>query len=204
MAGDPPPPNRSMTRRRAVFLDRDGVLNEPVDRGGVSRSPAALDEFRLTPGASAALDPLRDSFLLVVVSNQPEIARGSITSAAVDAMHDLLRRELRVDAAYYCPHDNADGCDCRKPAPGLLRRAADDLQIDLAGSWMIGDRWVDVAAAVAAGVRPVLLDHPRSWATTSAGTPGSELRERVVASSATLSGCVQAIVDAEEVGSAQR
>jgi D-glycero-D-manno-heptose 1,7-bisphosphate phosphatase len=142
--------------RPAVFLDRDGVLNEAVLRDGRPHPPASADEVVLRPGAVAACAQLRAAgFALVMVTNQPDIARGTTTQEAVDAINDRLIAELRLDAACVCPHDDADACACRKPAPGLILDAADRFDVDLAASLMVGDRWRDIAAGAAAGVSTV-------------------------------------------------
>jgi D-glycero-D-manno-heptose 1,7-bisphosphate phosphatase len=199
-----PASHQVVTARPAVFLDRDGVLNAPVMRDGVARSPRSLSELKVVDGAREVLTPLRDRFALVIVSNQPEITRGTIREEAVEAIHRVLREQLGIEAAYFCPHDNADACSCRKPAPGMLERAARDLDLDLDASWMIGDRWVDVAAAIAAGVRAVLLDHPGAWSPTSAGAPPDGLRDLIIGEATTLSGCVDIIVRTEGAARPQR
>jgi D-glycero-D-manno-heptose 1,7-bisphosphate phosphatase len=145
--------------RRAVFLDRDGVLNE--DRGYVSRP----DDFEWMPGAIGALRTLRHAgWSLVVVTNQSGIARGLYGPAEYDNLTGWMHAELAahgvaLDGVYHCPHlPDAPlaawcrQCDCRKPAPGMLRRAARDLKIDLAASVMVGDKPSDIRAGRAAGV----------------------------------------------------
>jgi D-glycero-D-manno-heptose 1,7-bisphosphate phosphatase len=142
--------------RPAVFLDRDGVLNEAVLRDGRPHPPDTPDEVVLRPGVATACARLRAAgFALVMVTNQPDIARGTTTRAGVDRINDHLVAELGLDAACVCPHDDADGCGCRKPAPGLILDAADRLDLDLGASLMVGDRWRDVAAGAAAGVSTV-------------------------------------------------
>jgi D-glycero-D-manno-heptose 1,7-bisphosphate phosphatase len=142
--------------RPAVFLDRDGVLNEAVLRDGRPYPPVGPDEVVLRPGAAATCARLRAArFLLVMVTNQPDIARGITTRAAVDRINDLLITELGLDAACVCPHDDADACGCRKPQPGLILDAADQYDVDLGASLMVGDRWRDIAAGAAAGVSTV-------------------------------------------------
>ena len=166
--------------RPAFFLDRDGVLNDAPVVGGTALSPRALADLHVLPGVvDAVADLRRAGFLAVVVTNQPDIARGRVSAEAVDAMHDQLRDELHVDAVYVCPHDGAEGCGCRKPADGMLRDAAADLSIDLAASWMVGDRWVDIAAGRAAGVRTILVQRDYSWGATSAGSPPADLEPDV-------------------------
>ena len=145
--------------RRAAFLDRDGVLSRAIVRDGVPYAPTSLDEFELYPDAPAACSVLRSlGFAPVVVTNQPDIARGRLDSKLLESMNDRLASEVPVDAVYVCPHDDSDRCDCRKPEPGLLLRAAAELRLELARSVMIGDRWRDVAAGRRAGCLTVLID----------------------------------------------
>ena len=149
---------------RAVFLDRDGTINEDV---GYISDPA---EFELIPGAVAAMNRLRAAgFRLPLVTNQAGVGRGLMSEGQLNrvlvAFQDLLRREgTSVDGVYYCPHDPKEGigayktaCDCRKPGHGMLTRAARDLGIDLTRSYMIGDHWTDAEAGLRAGCRVVLL-----------------------------------------------
>jgi D-glycero-D-manno-heptose 1,7-bisphosphate phosphatase len=145
-------------RKQAVFLDRDGVLNRTYERGGISCPPACLEEFELLPGAMDATQSLAEAgFSLVVVSNQPDVARGSQTRERVEQMNDIIRVTLPVREVLTCFHDNADGCPCRKPNPGLLLEAACRWDLDLTDSFMVGDRWSDVVAGQAAGCRSVLI-----------------------------------------------
>ena len=149
--------------RRAVFLDRDGVLNRAFVRDGVTHPPASLAEFELLPGVPEAVRRLvAAGFVLVVVTNQPDVARGTQTRAGVEALNDLVRSALPVLEVLTCCHDNADGCACRKPKPGLLLEAARRWGLDLGRSFMVGDRWSDVAAGAAAGCRTVLVETPYS------------------------------------------
>jgi D-glycero-D-manno-heptose 1,7-bisphosphate phosphatase len=145
--------------RAAVFLDRDGVLNQPRVRHGRPHPPASLEEFELYPETAAACRRLHSlGFVLVVVTNQPDVARGRLDADVVDAIHRELRRRVPIDGLYVCLHDDADGCGCRKPAPGMLVAAAADLGIDLGRSVMVGDRWRDVEAGRRAGCRTVHID----------------------------------------------
>lgn len=149
----------SSALRPAVFLDRDGTLN--ADLGYVCRP----EDVRWLPGVAAALARLRwAGYLLIVVTNQSGIARGYYDVPTMQALHDWMDADLRsqgahIDAFYHCPHHpDIDGaCTCRKPAPGMLLRAADDWFIDLGRSWMIGDKMSDVTAGRAAGCTPILL-----------------------------------------------
>lgn len=145
--------------RPAVFLDRDGVLNEVFIRDGVPTPPRSIDQFRLLPGVPEACAELRSAGLaLVVVTNQPDIARGTQTRAEVDRIHERLRALLPLDDIRVCPHDDADGCTCRKPQPGMLFEAAQRLNLDLSRSVCVGDRWRDIEAAQRAGVRSVHIE----------------------------------------------
>jgi D-glycero-D-manno-heptose 1,7-bisphosphate phosphatase len=145
--------------RPAVFLDRDGVLNVAEVRDGKPYPPVSLAAMKIVPEAPQCLEMLRKAgFLLVVVTNQPDIARGTQTRTAVDEIHAALRTAMPLDAIYVCPHDGAEGCPCRKPKPGMLLDAARDLGIDLPRSFMVGDRWRDVEAGQRAGCRTVFLD----------------------------------------------
>jgi D-glycero-D-manno-heptose 1,7-bisphosphate phosphatase len=144
---------------RAVFLDRDGVINEAIRRDN-KPFPPELNELRITPGAPDALLALRTAgFALLVVTNQPDIARQTRSQRDVDAIHQRLAEQLPIDGFYVCPHDDDDRCDCRKPLPGLLVRAAQERGIDLSASFMVGDRWRDISAGHAAGVSTVFIDY---------------------------------------------
>lgn len=148
-----------MKAARAVFLDRDGVLNAATVRDGKPYPPQSLGELKITPEAPACLERLRAAgFLLIVVTNQPDLARGKQTREVVDEIHSALRSAMPLDAFYVCAHSDEDECDCRKPKPGMLLAAADDFHIDLANSFMVGDRWRDVEAGARAGCRTVFLD----------------------------------------------
>jgi D-glycero-D-manno-heptose 1,7-bisphosphate phosphatase len=148
---------------RAVFLDRDGVLNRTTVDAGVPHPPPTAADLQVLPGVAEGLDLLvAEGLLRIVVTNQPDVARGTQTMEAVEAINDRLMRELPLDAIFTCYHQDADGCDCRKPRAGLLARAADAHGVDLARSFMVGDRWSDVAAGQAAGCTTFLLETPYS------------------------------------------
>ena len=149
--------------RPAVFLDRDGVINRATVRDGTPYPPACLDEVEVLPGVADAMQRLAARGLpLIVVTNQPDVARGTQTAECVEQINQLLMRELPITSVYTCYHDTADNCDCRKPKPGMLIRAAGEHGIDLPRSFMVGDRWGDVAAGAAAGCKTLLIDLPYS------------------------------------------
>jgi len=138
--------------RRAVFLDRDGVINRAVVRDGKPYPPDCVAAMEILPGVADALVRLRAAgFLNVVVTNQPDVATGKQLREIVEAMHERLRATLAIDAIKVCYHVDADGCACRKPRPGMLLEAAAELDINLARSSLVGDRWRDVEAGQAAG-----------------------------------------------------
>ena len=145
-------------KRRAIFLDRDGVIN--VNRPDHVKT---WHEFEFLPHALAAIRKLAASdFLIIVTTNQAAIARGLTTEAAVRDIHAQMIAEIertggRIDAVYFCPHHPDDKCACRKPQPGLYRQAAERFGIDLARSFVVGDAFADIAAALAIGARPVLV-----------------------------------------------
>jgi D-glycero-D-manno-heptose 1,7-bisphosphate phosphatase len=145
--------------KRAVFFDRDGVLNEAVVRDGKPYPPASAAELRVTPGARAGLERLRSLGLpLVVVTNQPDVARGAQQRAAVDAIHERLSRELPLDDVLCCFHDDRDGCACRKPKPGLILEGAARCGAEPGMSFLVGDRWRDIEAGQAAGCQTIWID----------------------------------------------
>lgn len=145
--------------RAAVFLDRDGVLNEAVVRDGKPYPPASAAETRIVEGAPAALAKLKAlGLLLIVVTNQPDVSRETQNIATVEAIHARLLRELPVDDFISCFHDDRDDCVCRKPKPGLIRMGAERHGVDPAISFMVGDRWRDIDAGRAAGCRTVWID----------------------------------------------
>lgn len=170
---------RNLSRKqKAVFLDRDGTVNKYV---GFLRN---IDDMELLPGAAEAIRRINKSgYLAIVVTNQPVIARGEVTVEELNQIHNkletLLGREgAYLDAIYYCPHHPDSGfkgeipelkidCDCRKPKPGLLLKAAKDYNIDLATSWMVGDRESDIKAGIAAGCRPALVENSGEFGQTA-------------------------------------
>lgn len=166
--------------RPAAFLDRDGVLNKPILRSACVGSPRCLEEFDLVAGAAQAVAMLRDAGLLViVVTNQPEVARGLIAPAQLERMHRRLKEATAVDAIYTCPHDDRHACSCRKPSPGLLLQAAAEWRIALGISYMVGDSWKDIEAGTAAGCQTFLVDP--QWPRAPQVKPSHHVRDLRVA-----------------------
>jgi transaldolase len=150
-----------MTNARAVFLDRDGVINRALEREARPYPPASLGEFEILPEVPGALARLKAAgFLLVVATNQPDVGRGTLAKEVVENIHAHMLARLPIDRVEVCFHPGKGGsdCDCRKPKPGMLFRAAGELELDLARSWMVGDRWRDVDCGHAAGCRTIFID----------------------------------------------
>ena len=141
---------------RAVYLDRDGVINRVLIRDGRPYPPASLDELEILPGVVDALRDLKSvGFRLIVATNQPDVAKGFQRRDMVEAFHDQLRCTLPVDDIRVCYHVDADACFCRKPRPGMLLEAARSWDVDLTRSYMVGDRWRDIDAGRAAGCKTI-------------------------------------------------
>lgn len=162
---------------KAVFLDRDGVLNTAILRDGKPFSPMSIAEVVIPQDVPDALSRLRQTgFRLIMITNQPNIARGLQSREAVDAINRYLKERLQLHAVEICEHDDADNCNCRKPKPGMLLRAAERDHIGLVESFMIGDRWRDIEAGRRAGCRAILIGNGH----------GEELKSTPVAVVATL------------------
>ena len=148
----------SVGKNRAVFFDRDGVLNRSLVINGKALAPLTLDDFIIEPTAQESVKILKSKgFLCFVVTNQPEISRGNVSQATIEKMHSKLRASVALDGIYICPHDPIENCPCHKPKPGLLKIAAKEHSIDLKSSYLIGDRWRDIGAGNAAGCYSILL-----------------------------------------------
>jgi D-glycero-D-manno-heptose 1,7-bisphosphate phosphatase len=149
--------------QRAVFLDRDGVLNRPMMRGGRPCPPHSVADFQLYEDVAEGCAQLKGAgFLLVVVTNQPDVGRGTQTRARVEEMHARLLSELpmlnRIEVCFHAGQAHGEPCDCRKPGHGMLLAAAAALEIDLGRSYLIGDRWRDIDCARAAGCGAIFID----------------------------------------------
>ncbi|HZT68616.1 MAG TPA: HAD family hydrolase [Terriglobia bacterium] len=150
---------------RAVFLDRDGVINRKAPEG---KYITAWEEVEFLPGVGDALRDLKQSgFLLIIVTNQSAVSRDELSVDALESIHRKMLLHLAgqgaaVDAIYYCPHDRNANCQCRKPMPNMLVQAAEEHGIDLSQSWMVGDAATDIQAGRAAGCRTISLSPPGS------------------------------------------
>lgn len=146
----------------AVFLDRDGVINRALVRNGKPYPPCSLSEFEILPGVVEACARLKNAgFLLVVATNQPDVGRGTIAREMIEAVHKHMSQVLPLDRVEVCYHPGkgASECDCRKPKPGMLLRAARELGIDPQRSFMVGDRWRDIDCGHAAGCTTLFIDY---------------------------------------------
>jgi len=167
------------------------VIVESRRHAGRPLPPESIDDVQIPDGVEDALSSLRGAgYVVIVVTNQPDVARGTTSRSTVEAINTYINDVLPIAAVYTCLHDG-DSCSCRKPRPGQHLEAARDHSVDLDRSWMIGDRWVDIAAGRAAGVRTVLLERPYSWSPTHQGPPPPGLRPDAVG--ADLGECVAAI-----------
>jgi len=182
--------------RPAIFLDRDGVLSAAILRDGRPYAPTRIEDFEILPDAGRDAKRLKDAgYLLVVATNQPDIARGLVARATVDAMHDRLRTEIPLDDVYVCECIEGPDCPCYKPKPGMLLAAAKKWGIDLRHSYMVGDRWRDIGAGKAAGCRTILIDRGY-WGDRPAETP-----DMVVSSLSEACACILDKKSAETVQS---
>ena len=149
----------------AVFLDRDGILNRAIIIAGMPRPPATAHQLEIIPGMDAELQRLRAAeYLLLGITNQPDVARGTQDRAVVESINSHILSQLPLREILVCYHDDQDDCECRKPRPGLILRAAQQYGVDLSRSWMVGDRWKDIAAGRAAGLRTIFVDYRYSEA----------------------------------------
>ncbi len=154
--------SRSRTERRAVFLDRDGVINRPIVREGKPYPPTTVEQFEILPGVPEGCQRLHDAgFLLIVATNQPDVGRGNLERSRVEEIHAAMLKSVPIDQVLVCYHAGeafGESCNCRKPKPGMLLSAAKAFGIDLAQSFMIGDRWRDMECGRRAGCRTIFVD----------------------------------------------
>ena len=153
------PKVKSSKRGPAVFFDRDGVINKVILRDDKPFSPRKLEEFIFNDGIQDIVSRLKaNGYRAIVISNQPDLARGHITQETLDLMTERVKQEIPFDDVFICPHDDGDQCACRKPKPGMILEAAKKWKIDLRASYVIGDTWKDMEAGKTAGCTTVLLD----------------------------------------------
>ena len=145
-------------KNKAVFFDRDGVLNHLVKRDGSYYSPQNIENFQIVEDAGEVVKQVKDlGFLAIVISNQPDITRGKLKQSDLDKMTELLHEQLSIDDVFYCTHDDDNDIGCRKPAPGLFYKAQEKYNINFKKSFMIGDTWKDLEAAKQAGITMILI-----------------------------------------------
>lgn len=149
--------------KAAAFLDRDGVINANHIKNGIPHPPESVLEVQILSGVLEAINLLiANSYLPVVISNQPDIARKKIELSSVHSINDYIAQETGITNFYICPHDDSDNCKCRKPKPGLIEIAARELDIDLSKSFLVGDRWRDIEAGQSLGMPSYFIDYSYS------------------------------------------
>jgi D-glycero-D-manno-heptose 1,7-bisphosphate phosphatase len=145
---------------RAVFLDRDGVINGVIVKEGRPYPPPSLVKLEILPGVKEALDDLHEAgYLLIVITNQPDVARGITCKSAVDEIHEFMMANFPITQIKACFHDDADQCGCRKPKPGAIIKAAREYHLNLNDCYMVGDRWRDIDAGILAGCKTIFIDY---------------------------------------------
>jgi len=145
---------------KAVFLDRDGVINKAIIKKRKPYPPADLSELVILPGVREAINSFLDAnFMIVVVTNQPDVARGLSDKKTVELINSFIGNLLNIDLFKVCYHDSIDNCMCRKPKPGLIINASIEKEIDLSSSFMVGDRWRDIEAGYSAGCKTFFIDN---------------------------------------------
>lgn len=149
-----------MNPNKAIFLDRDGVINQSVIKDGKPYPPATIHELKWVEGIDEGLRLLKDAgFLLFVVTNQPDVARGTTLQSTIDEIHQHMMKVLPLDEVFCCFHDDKDNCNCRKPKPGMILQAAQKWNVDVENSFLVGDRWRDIEAGKTAGIKTILIDY---------------------------------------------
>tara|TARA_B100002051_G_C16549638_1_gene541884 strand:- start:143 stop:676 length:534 start_codon:yes stop_codon:yes gene_type:complete len=145
---------------KAIFLDRDGVINNIVVSNGLPTSPSKFEEFKILPGVRESIAKLKKlNFYCILVTNQPDVSRGKIKKETVIKMNEYLKKELSLNDVFVCFHDDSDNCLCRKPKPGLILNATKKWKINLKKSYMIGDRWKDIDAGKLSGCKTIFIDN---------------------------------------------
>ena len=146
--------------KKAVFLDRDGVINKAFIKNGLPESPNSLSELEILPGVKESISRLKKlNFICLVVTNQPDVQRGKIKKNTIIKMNNFLKKKIELDDIFVCYHDDQDKCNCRKPKPGLLLQARKKWNVDFKKSFIVGDRWRDIQAGKKVGCKTIFLDY---------------------------------------------
>ena len=146
--------------KKAVFLDRDGVINKAIVKNGLPTSPSLFSELKILPGVKESILKLKKlNFVCIIVTNQPDVSRGKINKNTVIKINNFLKKKIKLDDIFVCYHDDKDNCNCRKPKPGLLLQAGKKWNVDFKKSFMIGDRWRDIQAGEKVGCKTIYLDY---------------------------------------------
>ena len=146
--------------KKAVFLDRDGVINKAFIKNGLPESPNSLSELEILPGVKESISRLKKlNFICLVVTNQPDVQRGKIKKNTIIKMNNFLKKKIELDDIFVCYHDDQDKCNCRKPKPGLLLQAKKKWNVDFKKSFIVGDRWRDIQAGKKVGCKTIFLDY---------------------------------------------
>ncbi len=146
--------------KKAIFLDRDGVINKTFIKNSLPISPPSFDLLEILPGVKESILRLKKlNFVCLVVTNQPDVSRGKIEKKTIIKMNNYLKDEIKLDDIFVCYHDDRDKCKCRKPKPGLLLDASKKWDINLKKSYMIGDRWRDIEAGKSVGCKTIFIDY---------------------------------------------
>lgn len=144
---------------KAVFLDRDGVINEILLRNGKLSVPYGIEEFKILKNVKEAIRSLKkQNFLCIVITNQPDIEKGNLEEAILLEINAFIKQEIGIDEVYFCPHSKDGGCNCKKPMTGMIQQALKHWNIDLSKSWVIGDRWRDIDMGKAIGTKTILIN----------------------------------------------
>jgi D-glycero-D-manno-heptose 1,7-bisphosphate phosphatase len=147
-------------KQKAVFLDRDGVINKAIVVDGKPFPPSSIIDLEILDGVELGIEKLKIAgYKVFIVTNQPDVARGKTSETNILEINDYLKNKLRIDEVSCCFHDGTDECNCRKPKPGMILDLASRWNIDLAKSFLIGDRWRDILSAKNAGVKSILIDY---------------------------------------------
>ena len=149
--------------KRAVFLDRDGVINRSIVVRGVPTPPTNIQNVEILEGVKEAIELMRGHGLIpIVITNQPDVARGKVSQNRVEKINSFIGSTVNIEEFYTCFHDDLDKCECRKPAPGLIFQASMKLGVDIPNSYLVGDRWKDIEAGQKAGCKTFFIDYSYS------------------------------------------